>query len=63
MRRLLLDATSGGAVPVPPGGTYEVDRIAYRVADDGDPEGDLLLIYVRGLHYGSLASLPVWAAR
>jgi hypothetical protein len=64
MRRLLIDADSGQPVPPMQGATYAVHHTEYRLADDGNEEADILIVYTQGpAIFTPLSRLPIWGVR
>lgn len=64
MRRVLVDQFGAPVYPSP-GTAYTVANLTYRVSDDGNPEGDLMIVEVipSSAFYVSMAALPITSVR
>lgn len=63
MRRVLVDR-GGQPVYPSPGMSYEVVSMKYRFADDGDPDGDILIVVTEAIgFYTPMHQLPITSVR
>lgn len=62
MRRVLVDP-SGTPIYPTPGMTFDVIHMQYRVSDDGNPEGDIVVVTVDRGVWTSMATLPITSVR